>query len=274
MSDDDLIAAWLHGRTRCTLASYAMAVRAFRSFVAKPLGQVQIADVHAYADSLTHLAPRSRVTRMGAVKSLLSFGFRLGCLPGNPGVAIRQTLQHHALAVRPIMSEAEVSRLLAQPGTPRDVALLNLLYAAGLEISEVCGLYWRDLLSRHGAGQATVRGRGGKVRVVLLPVTTWLLLEGIRGRGLPDAPVFASRRGGAALDTSAVHRIVKAAAKRAGLSAKVSARWLRHAHAAHSLDRGASVALVQATLGHAQSTTTELYRRARPGDSSARYLGL
>ena len=85
--------------------------------------------------------------------------------------------------------------------------------------------------------------------------------------------MFVSRTGGH-LDPSAVHRIVKAAAKRAGISAEASAHWLRHAHASHSLERGAPIHLVQATLGHASVATTGRYLHARPSDSSARYLGV
>ena len=88
-----------------------------------------------------------------------------------------------------------------------------------------------------------------------------------------DAPVFRSRKGGP-LDASQVHRIVKGAAERAGLPAEVSAHWLRHAHASHSLDRGAPIHLVQQTLGHASVATTGRYLHARPTDSSARYLGV
>jgi site-specific recombinase XerD len=71
-----------------------------------------------------------------------------------------------------------------------------------------------------------------------------------------------------------VHLIVKAAAERAELSPEVSAHWLRHAHASHSLERGAPIHLVQATLGHASVATTGRYLHARPSDSSARYLGV
>ena len=66
-------------------------------------------------------------------------------------------------------------------------------------------------------------------------------------------------------------RIVDAG-KRAGLSREVSAHWLRHADASHSLDRGAPIHLVQQTLGHASMATTGRYLHARPTDSSARYL--
>lgn len=84
--------------------------------------------------------------------------------------------------------------------------------------------------------------------------------------------MFRSREVGT-LDASQVHRIVKAAAARAGLSADVSTHWFRHAHASHSLDRGATIYLVQATLGHASVATTGRYLHARSTDSSARYLG-
>lgn len=67
-------------------------------------------------------------------------------------------------------------------------------------------------------------------------------------------------------------RIVRAVARRVGIDANVSPHWLRHAHASHSLDRGAPIHLVQATLGHASIATTGKYLHARPQDSSARYL--
>ena len=106
---------------------------------------------------------------------------------------------------------------------------------------------------------------------MLLPAGLWRLLLQLRGEAGPDAPVFRSAKGGA-LDPSQVHRIVKAAAARAGLSAAVSAHWLRHAHASHALDRGAPIHLVQATLGHSSVATTGRYLHARPNDSSSRYL--
>jgi integrase/recombinase XerD len=71
--------------------------------------------------------------------------------------------------------------------------------------------------------------------VVLLPTGLWRLLLQLRGEAGLEGPVFRSAKGGA-LDPSQVHRIVKATAARAGLSAAVSAHWLRHAHASHALD--------------------------------------
>jgi integrase/recombinase XerD len=149
---------------------------------------------------------------------------------------------------------------------------LRLLYRAGLRVSEIAGLQWRDLQPRDEGGQVTVFGKGDKTRVVLLPADIWDDLVSLRGEAGPDAPVFPTRRRGGHLDESAVLRIVRKAARRAGIQGQVSPHWLRHAHATHALERGAPIHLVQATLGHKSVETTGRYLHARPTDSSARYL--
>jgi site-specific recombinase XerD len=154
---------------------------------------------------------------------------------------------------------------------PRNAALLRLIYAAGLRINESCGLRWRDLIARDDGGQITMFDKGGKTRVVLLPASVWSRLTALRGDADQDAPVFLSREG-RVLEASQVHRIVKAAAKRAGLSEAGSTHWLRHAHVSHALDRGAPVQVVRSTVDHASLETTTHYSHARPGDGSARYL--
>ncbi len=173
-----------------------------------------------------------------------------------------------------ILSEAQVHRLLALEPHPRNRVLLRVMYAAGLRVSEVCGLKWRDVQGRDGAGQITVFGKGGKTRVVLLSPETWKELIALGDNVEGDDPVIASRKGKGHLHPAQVHRIVQAAADRAGITDPVSPHWLRHAHASHALDRGAPIHLMQATLGHASVATTGKYLHARPEDSSARYLGV
>ncbi len=272
-SDAELVRLWLHGRSPRTLAAYRAEARAFLGFVAKPIRAVALRDLHAYADTLAGLAPASRACRLGAVKSLLSFASRLGYVSFNVGAAIRLPAVRNTRAER-IMTPGDVHRMLALEPHPRNAAMLHLLYGAGLRISELCSLTWRDLVPRDEAGQVTVFGKGGQTRAVLLPASVWRSLIALRGEAGPEAPVFASRSGGGHLNQASVHRAVKAAAQRAGLPASVSTHWLRHAHASHALDRGAPISLVQATLGHASVATTGRYLHARPGDSSGRYLGL
>jgi site-specific recombinase XerD len=108
---------------------------------------------------------------------------------------------------------------------------------------------------------------------VLRTATTWRELVAARVDAGGDDPVFRSQKGGS-LSPVQVWRIVRAAARRAGIAGDVSPHWLRHAHASHPLDRGAPIHLVQATLGHADLRTTSKYTHARPNDRSARYLGI
>jgi len=104
-------------------------------------------------------------------------------------------------------------------------------------------------------------------------VDSWLIsLLDLQGEGKADTPVFVSQWGGA-IDESQVFRIVRAAAKEAGIEGNVSPHWMRHAHASHSMDRGAPLHLVQANLGHSNPATTGKYLHARPGNGSGRYLG-
>jgi hypothetical protein len=147
-----------------------------------------------------------------------------------------------------IMAEADTLRMIGLEPNLRNRALLTPLDGGGLRIDEACGLRWRDLTEREEGGQATVYGKGGKTRVVLLSASTWRVPTELRAEAQADDPVFRSRLEGP-LTQSQVHRIVKAAAMRPGLSRQVSAHWLRHAHASHALDRGAPIHHVQATLG-------------------------
>ena len=273
--DDHLVEMWIAKHTSPhTRRNYTMQARRFRASVAKPLRLVRISDVQMFMAGLGEMAPATRATAIAAVKSLLTFGQEVGFLQFNVGKAVKAPPIKNKLAER-IMSEADAMRMLALVDSPRDRAFLTLLYGGGLRISEACALRWKDFAERDGgAGQATVFGKGGKTRAVLLSPNTWRTLQAQRGEAGGDDPVFRSRKGGACITTRQADRIVGAAAERAGLSAEISAHWLRHAHASHALDRGAPIHLVQATLGHASVATTGRYLHARPSESSARFLGV
>jgi len=115
--------------------------------------------------------------------------------------------------------------------------------------------------------QLSILGKGGKQRQVLLPDIVSRSLLTLRGDAGANDPVFAGRKGGP-LTERAVHGMVKRTAARAGGNAAISPHWLRHAHGSHAIDKGASLPEVQATLGHANITTTSGYLHARPNGSS------
>ena len=187
--------------------------------------------------------------------------------------ALRLPSVRHSLAER-ILPEADLHLMLSLEPDERNRILLLLFHASGVRRGEIAGLRWQDLQATSDGGQITGFGKGGKTRSVQLPTSVWKQLGKLRGEALSGDPVFPSRKGGEPLTDSGLWRIVKQAARRAGIEVPVSPHWLRHAHAPHALDRGAPIHLVQATLSHASITTTGRYLHARPKESSSKFLPL
>ena len=275
-TDDLLIERWLHGRSRHTQRAYQANVKQFLDFVGKPLQQVTLFDLQDFADSLTG-KPASQARILNACKSLLTFAFELGYTQFNIGKSFHPPKVPGTLAER-IMSEEQVIRMLALETNPRNHAILRLFYASGIRVSELCALRWKDVIQRGDKGQITVTfGKGGEHRSVVISKETYSELKELRKGAPPAAPVFASRGGGrgkagSPLDESSVRRIVYQARERAGIEKHVSPHWFRHAHASHSLQNGAPIALVRDTLGHANIATTSKYTHAMPDESSGKYL--
>jgi integrase/recombinase XerD len=268
-SDETLIRLWLDGRSAHTRRAYQGDARLLLATAGKAIAALTLIDLQAWMGSLGELAPASRARKIGAIKSLLSFGERTGYLPFNVGAAIRVPPIKNVLAER-ILEEDDVIRLIALEPDRRKPRVAAARPHRGAE--ELAGLRWRDAKRRAaGGGQITVFGKGGKTRIIVLPASIWRELIELRGEAPDDDPAFRSAKGGA-LDPSQVHRIVKAAAARAGLPRAVSAHYLRHAHVSHALDRGAPAHLVQATVGHSDLRTTSRYAHARPNESSSTYL--
>ncbi len=272
-SDDRLLELWLHGRSSHTQRAYRADVERFRTRAGKELARITLADLQEFANSLGKLSAASRYRCLSSVKSLLAFGHRLGYLPFDVGRVLRLPSVRNSLAER-ILPEADLHRMLSLEPDERNRILLLLLYASGVRRGEAAGLRWQDLQATQDGGQVTVFGKGGKTRSIQLPVSVWKQLQKLRGESQPNNPVFPSRKGGEPLTDSGIWRIVKGAARRAGIEVPVSPHWLRHAHASHALDRGAPIHLVQATLGHASITTTGRYLHARPKESSSKFLPL
>jgi integrase/recombinase XerD len=164
----------------------------------------------------------------------------------------------------------DVDRLLAQPdvGTARglrDRALIELLYATGLRVSELIGLRSADVNLE--ASYLTCTGKGAKQRIVPIgdEATVWIrryLREGrpplLRKRS--SARLFVNARGGGTgLTRVGFWKILKGYARQAGLTAAISPHMLRHSFATHLLERGADLRAIQMMLGHADLSTTQIY---------------
>jgi integrase/recombinase XerD len=162
----------------------------------------------------------------------------------------------------------EVDRLLAQPDTAtprglRDRALIELLYATGLRVSELLALRPADVNLE--AGYLTCTGKGGKQRIVPIgdEAVAWVrryqqtARGGLMRKGSPPR-LFLNARGGS-LSRVGFWKILKGCARTAGLRNDLSPHVLRHSFATHLLDRGADLRAIQMMLGHADLSTTQIY---------------
>lgn len=274
--DEKLLAMWVHGLSPHTRRYYLRDAMLFFECTSISLADVTLADVQKFATELTNspLAQSSQAKMLSSIKSLLSFAHKLGLTPFNVGAILKSPSPKNALAER-ILPEVEVQQLMTGASNERDRLILRLLYGAALRVSELTGLKWRDVKPRGETGQVTVYGKCGKTRAVLLSPNLWQDLIKHKGNAGWDDPVFLSRKGGH-LTTTQVRRIVKAAAMRSPIepdvARQVSPHWLRHAHASHSLDKGAPLHLVQATLGHTSISATSIYLHVHPMDSTSRFI--
>ncbi|CAN1721396.1 integrase/recombinase XerD [Hyphomicrobium sp. 1Nfss2.1] len=270
-SDVALMESWLQSLgSPHSARNFETTARRFLEALAVGLREAAVEDVREALIKITEgrsdSTARQYVLR---VKSFLSYAHKLGYTPFNAGVTIKvRPDQTSARLAERIIPEVDVKLLIrAASKSPRDRALVETLYAGGLRVSEAVTLRWRDVIARDKGVQLSVTGKGGRVRQVLLPEIVSRSLIELRGASSPTDAVFTARHGGA-LTERAVHAMIKRAAKRAGVSPGVSPHWLRHAHGSHALDRGATIAEVQTTLGHANVATTSGYLHARPDSSS------
>lgn len=199
-----------------------------------------------------------------AVRGLHRFLAAEGATATNPAADVATPSSGRSLPKA--LSVGEVERLLGavtgdEPRDLRDRAILELLYSAGLRISELVGLDVDDVdIVDHSV---IVVGKGSKQRVVPFGAVSARALDAWLVRGRPalesqEPAVFVNRRGGR-LTRQGIWQIVKGYADVAGLDTSVSPHTLRHSFATHLLDGGADVRAVQELLGHASVTTTQIY---------------
>src|SRR5262249_14906733 len=145
--------------------------------VGKSLNRVTLGDLHGFAQSLVAagLSPISRARTVAATKSVFGFCHRMRHIPSNPAAEMALPRFEVRLAAR-ILSEEDVQRILVAQQRPRDRILLQLLYGAGLRVSEACHLRWRNLRPNGDVGQITAFGKNGKTRSIPIPTSLWLAL--------------------------------------------------------------------------------------------------
>ncbi len=255
-----------------TLDAYSRDLRRYATFMeGRPRGgpdAVSPEDVSAFLLFLSRegLSARSRARSISAVRRFHAFRLRNGGA-FDPTADIESPKPGRKLP--DVLSLEEIEALLAAPGdeTPlavRDGALLELMYACGLRVSELCALeIWHVNLE---SGFARVFGKGGKERLVpvgerALDAVSDYLETARHALERPESvsSVLFLSRSGRALTRDGVTKLMEKYSLKAGLRRMVHPHMLRHSFATHLLEGGADLRAVQAMLGHADIGTTEIY---------------
>ena len=254
-----------------TLESYARDLAALLRFAAGQRARVDSLsrdDLDAAVHDLmaAGLAPRSVARFVACVRGFYRFLVRDGHLHVNPADDLHAPRAWPALPK--FLSVEEVDRLIEQPdaSTPaglRDRALIELLYATGMRVSELLSVRLDDLNLR--GGYLTCLGKGAKERLVPMggPAVTWVrqYLSAARpsllgGRSSPW--LFVNARGNR-LGRVGFWKILKGHGRQAGLRRDLSPHVIRHSFATHLLERGADLRSIQSLLGHSDISTTQIY---------------
>jgi integrase/recombinase XerD len=276
-SRDQPLRAWLdhlrveRGLSPHTLVAYENDVRKLTAFAdargraVLDLGQAELAEYIGWLRG-QGLSPRSQARHVHSARGFYRFAVREGLVEGDPMENLRPPK-----AFRPLprcLTAAQIEALLASPRTDgpvglRDRAMLEVMYATGLRASELTGLttVGVDL----DLGIVRVLGKGRKERLVPLgrPARRWVerYLSKARARlarGQPGPLLFVSD-GGGRLTRSGLWGIVRRHAVAAGIESVLTPHVLRHSFASHLLERGADLRALQAMLGHADISTTQIY---------------
>ena len=228
--------------------------------------------IKEYAHSISNLAPASLERNFSAIRSFHTFLNREFSIPDPtddlPETGKRQRLPK-ALTVEEVTKLIETARDPSVPISLRDYLLLELLYSTGARVSEVVGINLNDISENVVADQSIwvlkLKGKGGKERLVPLgsfakaAIDDYLVrVRPILNKNKGENALFLNSRG-SRLSRVSAWEIVKSAASKSGLDARVTPHVFRHSYATHLLDGGADIRVVQELLGHASVTTTQIY---------------
>jgi integrase/recombinase XerD len=254
-----------------TLESYGRDLRALLAFAAGVERSAESLDRAALEEFVREqmtagLSPRSVARMVASVRGFYRFLVLDRRLTSNPADDLRPPRAWPSLPK--FLSVDEVDRLLAQPDVAsplglRDRAMIELLYATGLRVSELVGVRQSDLhLSEH---YLTCVGKGSKERLVPIGEQASEWIERYRSNGRPQllkgaaSPrLFLNARGGA-LSRIGFWKALKRYGLEARLPRSLSPHVLRHSFATHLLERGADLRAIQLMLGHADLSTTQIY---------------
>lgn len=259
--------------SRNTVDAYGADLRAFFNFLNASdqplhLEAIGAAQVMSYLRNCRQqqISIRSNARRLASIRAFFRFLLDYGMLKINPLADIDSPKIGHSLPR--VLSLAEIDTLLRPPDllTPlvlRNYAMLHLLYASGLRVSELVHLPVNAC--NLASGHVRILGKGNKERLVPFAATTGMMIRDYLEQGRPQlltakpcAALFCSNRG-TAMTRNRFWQIIREIASQVGISTAISPHMLRHCFATHLLAGGADLRSVQMMLGHNDIATTQIY---------------
>lgn len=240
----------------------------FAAAAGRPLTALARSDIERFVREQMAMgySPRSVARLVSGVRGFYRFLVVDRRVPENPADDVQAPRTWRSLPK--YLSEEEVERLLAAPDVTeprglRDRAMIEVLYATGLRVSELVGLRTTDLNIE--GGYLTTTGKGEKQRLVPLgrAAAGWVqryLRDGRPALAARPSPfLFVNARGGRSITRMGFWKLLRAYGRAAGISRVLSPHVLRHSFATHLLDHGADLRAIQVMLGHADVSTTQIY---------------
>lgn len=279
--DMALIASWVYQKGPKTQIYYKRVVKEFYEFYPHlNLKTTQITHLVLFLKTYKGFSDSTRNTYKNALRSLFSFAMKTGYLEKNPSLALENLKVPDRLSSK-VLSREQVERMIQLEKNKRNQLILKILYFTGIRVDELTQLKVDSFQNSAQGLVMLVVGKGRKVRSVRIPEHLRdNILDYILDLTREDYLFTNDRRVDfgihdftrTRLHHSQIFRIVKAAAKNAGLDVKPSPHWLRHTSATHAIEAGAPVHVVQRSLGHESISTTGRYLEIRPKESVGDYL--
>jgi integrase/recombinase XerD len=256
------------GLAQNSIASYRNDLNRFTGYLTVPVIEVSREQLNSYVASLfdSGMSPRSVARHVATLRSFYTFLFAEGMIENDPAEFLVAPRQWHDLPK--YLNQEEVERLLGSPPPDkatglRDRAMLELLYATGLRVSELCGLEMTAI--ERQLGVLRVVGKGNKQRMVPFGEAADQALDRYLNEGRPKlmkkraSPyVFVTARG-SAMTRQCFWMLLKGYGRRVGIFRALTPHVIRHSFATHLVEGGADLRSVQIMLGHADISTTQVY---------------
>lgn len=273
-TDNELILSWLMDKpSKLTQKQYNVNIRQFINYIGCPLVEVKYEDMQGYVRmlELKGYQKSTITTKLTSIKSLFSFGYKLGYLPHNVASLVKFKADEVKLSDK-LINHHDIKLMCHNTYYFRDKLIIKMLYSLGLRISELINIKWSDFFSDGDFINLAVTGKGNKSRTLLITNSLYSELLKLKKEGIDY--VFTAYDRNTPLTRQSVNIFLNKLQKKLGLETRITPHKFRHSHATMSIKNGCDLSLLQQSLGHSSIRTTEKYLNYRKNEGSTQYIDI